>query len=80
MTMDEIKGKVESFVNTVLPQPLTLDYDTDIKDLGLNSIDLIKLLVYLETEYDIEFTDEDLLVDKDSVIIADIVNITKDKI
>lgn len=39
--------------------------DTDlVKDFGFNSVNLIQLIVELETVFDIEIDDEDLQVDK----------------
>jgi acyl carrier protein len=34
--------------------------DSDIASLGINSIDFIKILVALETEFELEFDEEDL--------------------
>lgn len=49
---------------------LTGENETDIQlsskilDLGLNSIDFIKILVFVEDEFGIEFDDSDLLMEK----------------
>ena len=40
-----------------------VDYDSDIMDFGLNSITIIKTIVYMEEEFEIEFDDEYLTTD-----------------
>lgn len=40
-----------------------VDYDSDIMDFGLNSITIIKTIVYMEEEFEIEFDDECLTTD-----------------
>jgi len=53
---------------------LTDDYETDILlsskllDIGLNSIDFIKILVFVEDEFGFEFDDDDLLMEKYQVV------------
>ncbi|MBS5843475.1 MAG: acyl carrier protein [Clostridiales bacterium] len=53
---------------------LTDDYETDILlsskllDIGLNSIDFIKILVFVEDEFGFEFDDGDLLMEKYQVV------------
>lgn len=39
-----------------------------IHDIGLNSIDFIKLLVFVEDEFEFEFDDNDLLMEKYQVV------------
>lgn len=38
-----------------------LSVDSDLKTIGLNSIDFVKLVVEIETEFDIEFPEEKFL-------------------
>ncbi|WP_044875572.1 acyl carrier protein [Paenibacillus sp. IHBB 10380] len=52
-------------------QQITLE--TSIQELGLNSIAFIKLLVFLEDEFNIEFEDDDLLIEQYSTF-EDMVN------
>ncbi|MDF2519403.1 MAG: acyl carrier protein [Clostridia bacterium] len=57
-----IKAKTdEIFVRAFgLADPSQLDYAVELSALGVNSIDFIKLVVAMETEFDFEFRDEDL--------------------
>ena len=59
ISSDEIKENLNS--NSVL------------NDIGINSIDFIKIIVALETEFDFEFDDDDLQPEK-YVIVKDIVD------
>ena len=42
--------------------------DTKIESIGVNSIDYVKTLIMLETEFDIEFDDDDLVLDENTCI------------
>lgn len=46
----------------------------DFKGAGLNSLELMTIIVYLEDYYEIEFEDEDLLI-SEYVYIKDLMNI-----
>lgn len=51
----------------------------DYKGAGLDSLELMTLIVFLENYYDIEFEDEDLLISK-YVYIKDLMDIVYKKI
>ncbi len=64
--MQEIKDRLRA----VLVKSLALDIEPSavperdlVKSLGLNSINTIEFLIWVETEFDIEIADEDLSVD-----------------
>ncbi len=42
--------------------------DTKIENMGVSSIDYVKILIMLETEFDIEFDDDDLVLDESTCI------------
>jgi len=42
--------------------------DTKVESIGVSSIDYIKILIMLETEFDIEFDDDDLVLDENTCI------------
>lgn len=46
----------------------------DFKGAGLNSLELMTIIVYLEDYYEIEFEDEDLLI-SEYVYIKDLIDI-----
>lgn len=45
-----------------------LNGDTKVESIGVSSIDYVKILIMLETEFDIEFDDEDLVLDENTCI------------
>lgn len=45
-----------------------LTSDTKVESIGVSSIDYIKILIMLETEFDIEFDDDDLVLDENTCI------------
>ncbi|MDR0288091.1 MAG: phosphopantetheine-binding protein [Clostridiales bacterium] len=45
-----------------------IQLSSKIMDIGLNSIDFIKILVFVEDEFGIEFDDNDLLMEKYQVV------------
>ncbi|MCK4258885.1 MAG: acyl carrier protein [Halanaerobiales bacterium] len=61
MKKEEVQVIIEGKVREVIGDPnIELTLDQKIDELGLNSIDFIKFLVFIEQEFDIEFEDEDL--------------------
>lgn len=47
--------------------------DTKVESIGVSSIDYVKILIMLETEFDIEFDDDDLVLDENT-FISDLAN------
>lgn len=45
-----------------------LNGDTKVESIGVSSIDYVKILIMLETEFDIEFDDDDLVLDERTCI------------
>lgn len=46
-----------------IENPEELSWDEDLKEYGMDSLNAIELVVALEMEFGIEFSEEDLLVD-----------------
>lgn len=67
---NELAGKIAEILDD---KDLTLHDDTLLENVGMNSISFIKLLVFIEDTYDIEFDDEDLIIQK-YVVYADIID------
>lgn len=65
-----VTEKIKEIVNN---NEVKITTDTTIESVGMNSIDFIKLLVFLEDTYDTEFDDDDLIMG-DYVVIGDIIN------
>lgn len=56
--------KVCEFIKkTVDDYPTTIELNTPLEEIAFNSIDFIKLLVFLEDEFEIEFEDDDLVLE-----------------
>lgn len=55
-TMDEIKEKFKEKLHLE-----TLDTSASLKELGLDSLDIVELLLELEDEYSIHFNDTDMV-------------------
>ena len=53
-----------------------LTMDSAIEDLGVDSLDLVEIIMALESEYDIDISDDDVEKIK---TVGDIVNYIKDK-
>ena len=56
-----------------------LNGDTKVESIGVSSIDYVKILIMLETEFDIEFDDDDLVLDE-STCITDLASKVRAKI
>ena len=67
--MEEIvKGFLEEVLNLDADALGEVDMDTDLTELGLDSLKAIELVVFIEDEYDIEISDDDLLIENMSTI------------
>ncbi len=67
---NEVAGKITEILDD---KDLKLQDDTLLESLGMNSISFIKLLVFIEDTYDVEFDDEDLVM-KNYVVFADVID------
>lgn len=76
MILENITKKVREIVDE---EDLQLNVETIIESIGLNSIGFIKLLVFLEDEYEIEFDDDDLNFEKYSTF-GNIINKINEKV
>lgn len=59
--------KIKKIIHEVLKEKnisKEVNNDTNLQELGINSLDLIKVIVSIEEEYSIEFDDSDLLTDR----------------
>lgn len=57
----EILEKIENIIKKyVRHEERLLDADISLEKLGINSISFIKIIVQIETEFDIEFDQKDL--------------------
>lgn len=61
-----MKEKITEFLNNMLEtqeKNIVIKDDLDLSEIGLTSINLINLIVYLEDTFDFEFDDEELLLE-----------------
>jgi acyl carrier protein len=56
--MDEIAFKVIGKINETIQVPHNIDINCEIKSLGINSMNFIRIIVSIEDEFDFEFEDE----------------------
>lgn len=59
---DILNVLMEEIVNLTKSVATNLKDESLIKEVGLNSIDFVKLLVYIEEKFDILFEDDDLII------------------
>ena len=58
--MNEIMKKIEAiFLQTLKVE--TLDANAELKDLGLDSLDLVEIMMELEQEFSIEFSNDEMM-------------------
>jgi len=60
---------IESIIKDIIATQLTIDLnefelslDTNLQNIGMNSITFIKIIVEIEGEFDIEYPDDKLLI------------------
>ena len=69
MNQEKAIEKIISVVKVVLGEDgRELTGDTKVESIGVSSIDYVKTLIMLETEFEIEFDDDDLVLDEDTCI------------
>jgi len=78
---NKVFEKVKEILRSQLPDGSSaeISLDDNLTDLGINSLLFVKIAVALETEFDIEFKDEDLDI-KRFKTIGDIVCYVEDKV
>jgi acyl carrier protein len=61
--------------------PGTIDDDTVLADLGIDSLDAVEISMYLEETFDIEFSDSEMdNIARADITFADVVRIVKGKV
>lgn len=72
MEEERMLEKIKEIVGTVLEldevQIEKINIDSDLLELGLDSLNAIEVIVNLESEFDMEVEDEDLMIDNLSTI------------
>ncbi|GFN32200.1 acyl carrier protein [Paenibacillus xylaniclasticus] len=61
MHQEHLKDEIVAMLTEILETPVD-DSHVDLSSLGMNSMKAIQLIVELETRYDIEFEDSELLL------------------
>jgi len=74
MGIESIKENVKKIIEDVLETDYSIDdfFNLELINLNINSVAYIKLLVKLETEFDVTFPEEIILINK-RIIINDFV-------
>ena len=81
MNINNIEAKIRAIIeeNAEMQKDFShITSDIDLKNIGINSISFIKIVVSIETEFGIEFEDEDLDYNK-FPNIKSLVNYVEDK-
>lgn len=73
MSKKEIFENLNKEINSLKGNSCEISESTKMKEIGLNSIDFVKLLVFSEEFFDILFSDEDLII-SDSITFGDLVD------
>lgn len=61
MEKDQILTKLEEVINSVMPEIEDVNFTSSITEIyGVNSVSLIRLIVAVESKFDISFTDYEL--------------------
>jgi acyl carrier protein len=63
-----LKQMINKKLNEVLNREINLDFETDLRNEGLDSIKTIVLIVNMEVEFDIQIDDQDLVVENFSTV------------
>lgn len=69
-TSNETVRKVTSLIAATLPNVSTIEgvYQAELSEFGLDSFELMKLIILIESEFDIQFDTSDLLFENFSTI------------
>lgn len=73
MSKKEIFENLNKEINALIGDNCDLSESTKMKEIGLNSIDFVKLLVFSEEFFDILFSDDDLII-SDSITFGDLID------
>lgn len=73
MSNAEISKVLNEEISKLTQNDVVITEEVKIKEIGLNSIDFVKLLVFVEDEFDIIFSDEDLIM-SDDICFSDLVS------
>lgn len=61
--VEKIKGIIAEVLGLDVERIQTISEDSSLIELGLDSLNAIEIIVNLESEFDIEVNDEDLMID-----------------
>ncbi|MBU3198523.1 phosphopantetheine-binding protein [Clostridium estertheticum] len=67
LSLEEISLKILKIIKNNIDLKVNYDeieFDDDLIQMGVNSLNYIKLIVYIEKEFEIEFDDENLAIKK----------------
>ena len=65
MEKEQVRLELKALIEEILPELSDISMDTDIvKEYGINSISIIKLIVASEEKFGVSFTDYELALDE----------------
>ncbi len=80
MEKDQILTKLEEVINSVMPEIEDVNFTSSITEIyGVNSVSLIRLIVAVESKFDISFTDYELALSSYATF-ADLAAVIEEKL
>ncbi|MCR5542985.1 MAG: hypothetical protein K6F55_02470 [Eubacterium sp.] len=80
MEKDEIRSTLKSLIEDSMPELSDVDLEKDIvKEYGINSVSIIKLIIDAENKFGVKFTDYELSLDGYATF-GDMVEVIKEKL
>lgn len=73
MSKEEISLILNKEICVLTKNDINLTDASKMKEVGLNSIDFVKLLVFSEDRFDVIFSDDDLVI-SDEITFGDLIN------
>ena len=82
MEKEQIREKLASLIADILPETGDINFDVDIeKEYGVNSISLIQLIIDIEDEFGVSFSDYELALGSYGTFgeLAEVIKVKLDK-
>ncbi|GLI08270.1 hypothetical protein YDYSG_43000 [Paenibacillus tyrfis] len=75
MNDTSLQSKIIACIQDILPSHVTVDEQSELLKLGINSLTFIRLVASIEDSFEIEFADESILLENFSSVgkISDLV-------
>lgn len=68
MERNTVFSKIEEYLKTKMTESYEINEDTALSHIGITSIEFVLLLVFVESDLDVTFDDDDLLMSNDITV------------